>query len=212
MVPGVRARGLRIGMKSIPSLRTLVAGCQLQLKAVCNRFEGYSIMRSHIRLIWRPLRLVPLLGAALIAHSLLAAGSVRIIELNDGSRLSASIIGYTDGVYTVESATLGRLQLPDTNIRSIHSPDDSAQISGGGVAAEADKQLERIQQRIMVNPGVVALVLSMRQDPAVVEILNDPELLQAIASGELERLQSDPRILRLENHPTIQEIIRTLGE
>lgn len=209
MVPGVGARGLRIGMKSIPSLRTLVAGCQLQLKAVCNRFEGYSIMRSHIRSIWR---LVPLLGAALIAHSLLAAGSVRIIELNDGSRLSAAIIGYTDGVYTVESATLGRLQLPDTNIRSIHSPDGSAQISGGGVAAEAGNQLERIQQRIMVNPGVVALVLSMRQDPAVVEILNDPELMQAIASGELERLQSDPRILRLENHPTIREIIRTLGE
>jgi len=151
--------------------------------------------------------------ALLISYSAVSADADRVIELKDGSRISGAIVDYRNGIYTIESGILGRLQLPDAKIQSIQSP--STQMEGQGLTssnAATLSQFEHIQNQIMVNPGVLPLVLSLQQDPGVLAILNDPEIRQAIALGQVTKLQNNPKILRLESNPTIQEIIQLLNQ
>lgn len=151
--------------------------------------------------------------ALLISTPAVSTDAERVIELKDGSRISGAVIDYRNGIYTIESGILGRLQLPDAKIQSIHSP--SARNKGPGLTsfdAATLSQYEHIQNRIMVNPEVLPLVLSLQQDPGVLDILNDPEIMQAIASGQVVKLQNNPKIRRLESNPTIQEIIQVLSQ
>lgn len=153
--------------------------------------------------------------AAFIAPHWVSADATRAIELNDGSRISGVIVDYGDGTYTIQSETLGRLQLRDDQIRSIHSPESTAEeaqslgtISPGRAT---QSQLEQIQNRIMADPKVLPLVMSLQQDPDIVALLNDPQIIQAILSGQTDSLQNHPKIHQLESNPTIQKIMRMLN-
>jgi hypothetical protein len=159
--------------------------------------------------------LLSLLAALITPHWALA-DAPRAIELNDGSRLSGVIVDYGDGTYTIESETLGRLQLRDEQIRSIHSPESTADGAQSLGATPRDRaalsQLEQIQNRIMADPKVLPLVISLQQDPDIVALLNDPQVMQAILSGQIDTLQDHPKIHQLESNPTIQKIMRMLNQ
>jgi len=144
-----------------------------------------------------------------------SAGASRVIELIDGSRIFGVIVNYGEGGYTVQSEALGLLKLRDEQIRSIHSP---SQTSGQAEALDlqssdrtAQSRLEHIQTRIVADPGVLALVMSLQQDPDVLAILSDPQIMQAIMSGQVAMLQDHPKFRELESNTTFQEILRILN-
>ena len=153
--------------------------------------------------------------AVLITPDWVSADAARVIELSDGSRISGVIIDYGNGTYTIQSETLGRLQLRDAQIRSIHSPSQTSERAESLAPASPDpatlSQLEHIQSRIMAEPGVLSLVMSLQQDPDLLAILNDPQIMQAIMSGQITTLQSHPKFRQMETNPTIQEIMRMLN-
>jgi len=160
--------------------------------------------------------LLALMMVLAIPHLALAEAP-RIIELNDGSRITGSILGYNAGVYTIESASLGRLQLRDEQIRSIRSPTSSSSSEPAGTLGSLSQnratqgQLMQIQNRILANPEVLMLVMSLQQDPEVIALLNDPQVMQAILSGQADTLQDHPKIRQMENNPTIQKIMQILS-
>jgi len=153
--------------------------------------------------------------AVLITPDWVSADAARVIELSDGSRISGVIIDYGNGTYTIQSETLGRLQLRDAQIRSIHSPSQTTERSESLGPASPDpatlSQLEHIQNRIMAEPGVLPLVMSLQQDPDLLAILNDPQIMQAIMSGQITTLQNHPKFRQMESNPTIQEIMQMLN-
>ncbi|MGD8958069.1 MAG: hypothetical protein PVJ03_12100 [Chromatiaceae bacterium] len=139
----------------------------------------------------------------------------RVIELTDGSRISGDIVDYSNGIYTIESESLGRLLLDDVRIRSIRSgspgfgPPDG--LDSGLPAPAALSQLEQIRHRIISNPDVLAQVMSLQQDPDLIAILNDPQIMQAVMSGQIGVLQNHPKINQLQSNPTVRSIMRTLN-
>lgn len=144
-----------------------------------------------------------------------SADATRVIELIDGSQITGVIVDYGDGTYTIQSEILGLLQLPDEQIRSIRSP---SQTSNQAEALDrepsdsaTESQLEKIQTRILAEPDVLALVMSLQQDPDVLAILSDSQIMQAIMSGQITMLQDHPKFHELENNPTFQEILRILN-
>ena len=166
-------------------------------------------IRLHSR--WVLLSLI----AVLITPDWVSADAVRVIELSDGSRISGVIIDYGNGTYTIQSETLGRLQLRDAQIRSIHSPSQTSEREESLAPASPDpatlSQLEHIQSQIMAEPELLSLVMSLQQDPDIIAILNDPQIMQAIMSGQITTLQNHPKFRQMETNPAIQEIMRMLN-
>ena len=155
------------------------------------------------------------LFAVLITPHGVSADVARVIELNDGSRVSGVIVDYANGTYTIQSESLGRLQLRDAQIRSIQAPAQAKEQAEILTPASPDtatlSQLDHIQKRIVTESDGLPLVMSLQQDPDILAILNDPQLMQAIMSGHITNLQNHPKFRQLESNPTIQEILRMLN-
>jgi hypothetical protein len=165
--------------------------------------------------------LVPRVAIALLACLALAtaqpamAERLRIIELDDGSRIAGEILAFESGVYTIQSDTLGRLHIPDENIRAILSdrpepilPGESlTPMQGPSTAA----QYAELQSHILNDPNLLTIVMSLQSDPQILSILNDTTVMDAIAAGNLDALQSHPKIRALEDHQTIQQLLQLMG-
>lgn len=143
------------------------------------------------------------------------ADSLRIVELNDGSRIAGEILSFEAGVYTIQSDTLGRLDIPDESIRAIRSDRSKAAPTGESLVPLSSPlsgaQLRELQSNILSDPNILTVVMSLQNDPQLLSILNDPVIMRAIAAGDLESLQSSPKILELESHPTIQQLFQLIG-
>ena len=125
------------------------------------------------------------------------------------------IVDYSNGIYTIDSESLGRLLLDDVKIRSIRSgfagSERTEELYSTLPAPAALSQLEQIRHRIISNPDVLAQVMSLQQDPDLIAILNDPQIMQAVMSGQIGVLQNHPKINQLQSNPTVRSIMRTLN-
>ena len=142
------------------------------------------------------------------------ADRLRIIELDDGSRVAGEILSLESGVYTIESDTLGRLRIPDERIRAIRSdlPEryPGKQASIALPSPSTGNQFAELQSLILNDPNILTVVMSLQNDPQLLSILNDPVIMRAITTGDLESLQRNPKILELEEHQTIQQIFQLM--
>ena len=68
------------------------------------------------------------------------------------------------------------------------------------------KDIQDLQKSIMENETIMQKVLSLQNDPRMQEILQDPEILEALNSGNFTALLSNPKFLELLNSTEIQEI------
>ena len=78
----------------------------------------------------------------------------------------------------------------------------------GNVAA----QVEELQGRMMNDPEIMALIVSLRDDPEIKALLDDPKVAEALSAGNLDLLTSDPRFRKLLANPRVREIERKVGE
>ena len=136
-----------------------------------------------------------ILLAFLVGH--LWAGELREIELDDGSVIFGEIVSLKDGVYTLVSKSLGTVRLEEGRIRAIRSktPPVSPEIP-----------LEEMKHRMMNDDEIMSMILTLQNDPDFKEILKDPVIMNAIASGDINALLSNQEFLKLLDNPTIKEI------
>lgn len=153
---------------------------------------------------------------AMSAPQATLADGTRILELTDGSIISGQIISFENGVYTVASPTLGRLTLKDSEILSIRSNSSPSQLMQASPrtpnTGNSADNLADIEGRIMADPEIISMVMSLQQDPEVQAILNDPAIMQAIAARDVESLRNNPKIRRLEGNATIRKILGRLNQ
>jgi len=143
------------------------------------------------------------------------------LELSDGSILLGEVVGFTNGVYVVESATLGRVRVPQSRIVSIRPCGDCDGTLAPAAAAAPTKSAQEatdnratvsdLQLRMAADQGTMASIQALQNAPAVRAVLEDPELMRRIQSFEFEGLQGDPRIEALFAHPEIRALIDTYG-
>jgi hypothetical protein len=152
------------------------------------------------------------LGLAMVQPTM--ADGLRIIELDDGSRIAGEILSFESGVYTIESGTLGRLRIPDERIRAIRSdlpqryPGNETSITVPGPSM--GNQFAELQSLILSDPNILTIVMSLQNDPQLLSIINDPVTMRAITAGDLESLRNNPKILELEGHQTIQQLLQLM--
>jgi hypothetical protein len=155
------------------------------------------------------------------------AADVRV-TLRDGSVVVGEIDSLRDGVYTLRSATLGPVQLKQSDIRHIDmtagaaapparaaaAPKGTSPESGspqGASAPAARTQVEALQQRILGNDAVLSSVIALQDDPQFQAVLNDPAIADAIRAGNLDALVGNPTFRSLLDNPKVREINRQLS-
>jgi len=136
------------------------------------------------------------------------------ITLSDGSVIQGKIVGFTNGTYQIQTQSLGTMQIPESQVRTIRRPSASTDTappsprSGEGMgAANAQPQAQQIQQQMMNDPQTMQMILQLQNDPAIQKILSDPELMNAIQQGDVNRVAQDPSFQALMKNKTVGDII-----
>ncbi|MEN8218460.1 MAG: hypothetical protein ABFS56_19245 [Pseudomonadota bacterium] len=130
------------------------------------------------------------------------AGSQRQIELTDGSVISGEIVSFSGGVYTIKSNHLGILKIEDSKVRSIHAE------SGSSNSSFSAADVQGLQKMIMSRPDLMNTIMSLQNDPNVQAVLQNPEVMSAVASGNIDALLSNPLFMKLVENPKIKEIAK----
>jgi hypothetical protein len=133
------------------------------------------------------------------------------ITLKDGSVLHGEILLYDRGVYTIKSDTLGTVTVNKSDIKSIDvAPQSDAKAADQGNAS-VQKQVEALQESMAKNPEVLKSINALQDDADIKEVLNDPELMKAVNSGDIATLMSSEKFMKLLNKQGIQEISKKVA-
>ncbi|MDY6972024.1 MAG: hypothetical protein SV775_06820 [Thermodesulfobacteriota bacterium] len=142
------------------------------------------------------------------------ADNLREIELTDGSVISGEIISFSDGTYTLKSRSLGKIQVDESRIHAIRLK--SQGLSSGGLEGPSDTavntEIQALQERMMNDKEIMNVILSLQSDPEFQEILQDQVVMDAINSGDLDALVSNPKFMKLLGNSRVQEIVGKIAE
>ncbi|MFC1858495.1 hypothetical protein ACFL9U_10805 [Thermodesulfobacteriota bacterium] len=155
-----------------------------------------------------------MLLALMIFNSGVFAGDPMHIELSDGSVIVGKIISFDDGVYTIRSDTVGTINIDESRIRIIRSA-SAAKYSEGATkqsGAQINQQVDVIKKQMMGDQEIMQMIFSLHSDPKFLEIMQDPEILNAINSVDIETLKSNQKFMDLLNHEKVGQIKRRLED
>ena len=86
-------------------------------------------------------------------------------------------------------------------------------LSAQGVGVHSNNaDVQELQNQMMNNEKVMALIYLLQQDPDFQKALNDPEIMDAISRGDIQKLSTNPKFIKLLNHPRVKEINSELSQ
>lgn len=139
------------------------------------------------------------LSALLAATS--SAGEIKEIELTDGSVITGEVLSLNSGAYTIKTSSLGTLKIDDAKVRAIR-PQSTSSSRPSGRSSEAGS----LQDKMMSDQEVMGMIQSLKEDPEFTKILEDPEIMNAVSSGDTAALMANPKFLQLLHNPTVRDI------
>jgi hypothetical protein len=169
-----------------------------------------SMSKNHLKRNQTVLGLSLLVSFTFIV-SIVWANTQSRFELMDGSVIQGELLSFSKGMYRIKSDTLGVISLSEEKIRAIKSEHDfvgsKTENSRQPEGTAGAQKIDQMQDLLLSNPETVRLIDELRGNPSVQQILQDEELMKAIAEGNLNRLSADPKIKALMNDQTIGKII-----
>jgi hypothetical protein len=131
----------------------------------------------------------------------LPAAEIKEIELTDGGIITGEVLSLSSGVYTIRTVSLGTLKIDDAKVRAIRpqGTTSSQQSSQAG-------DVKSLQDKMMSDQEVMGMIQSLKDDPQFTKVLEDPEIMQAVSTGDTAALMANPRFLQLLNNPTVRDI------
>jgi len=135
------------------------------------------------------------------------AGELREIVLNDGSVIVGELASLSNGIYTINTAAAGTLQIEEAKVETIRN-----MAGGPAVQAKASgrQKILAVQQEMIADGSTLQLILSLQNDPDFQAVLEDESIMQAITNGDFDALLTNPKIVKLMEKPSVQAIGRKL--
>jgi len=166
-------------------------------------------LRRRVRLPWL---IASLLGGLCIGLGPLSAGESRI-ELRDGSVIGGEVTAVGDGVYRVRSASLGEIQVRESDVLAIRPGGSGTPAAAATETGNQGSAFAAVQQQLLGNPQTMDAISRLQGDADVTAALTDPEFMRLITAGDVDKLRTDPRFQRLMENPAIQAIVeQVLGQ
>ena len=143
-------------------------------------------------------------------------GQVSRIELTDGSVINGEIVSYSNGVYTINSATFGEIRIEGSKVSKIetgNSPSPSAQINSATQPGNLTQpQIDAYREKLLSNPAAPSVVSGLANDPQIQELLKDPEIMAAAKAGDIQALMKNEKFKTIANNPKMQEAVEKLKQ
>jgi hypothetical protein len=142
------------------------------------------------------------------------AGEPAEIELVDGSVVYGEIVSLKNEIYTIKSDSMGTFVISKSKIRTIRFGSQGVKKNAreNPQGTDNSSDIEGLQKSLLADQDIFKIILSLQGDPKVQEILNDPETMKAVQSGDLQSLMSNPKFMELLNHPKIKAINKKLAK
>lgn len=153
-------------------------------------------------------------GLPFLAHG----GTVREVELIDGSIIRAEVLSMDGKTYQLRSDALGTIEVPEYRVKAVRSPGESAvqwqpvpdstlaPATSSSATPARSPSSDNLQRALSQNPAAMNKIISLQNDPLMRQVLGDEGTMRAVQAGDLGALMNDPKIRALMNHPTIREL------
>jgi len=163
--------------------------------------------RTHIILIF--LMMLPA-----ISISIANAGEPAEVELIDGSVVYGEIVSLKNGVYTIDSDSMGSLKISKSKIRAIRfrSQGVNKDVRENSQKTDKSSNIQDVQKSLLADEDIFKIILSLQDDPKVQEILKDPDLMNSVQTGDIQSLMSNPKFMELLNHPKFKAINKKMAK
>ena len=146
----------------------------------------------------------PFVAAALLGFATCALAAPTI-ELKDGSRIQGEIRSVENGVYTVQSPSIGTVHVAQSNIVRIVYEGSAPRAAN---SSETSGQILQLQAQLAQDPEALKSIMSLQSDPQIMAILNDPAIVRAIQEGDYMSLIDNPKIKALESNAQLQQLLK----
>ena len=134
------------------------------------------------------------------------AGEVWTVELRDGSTVTGDVLSLTNGKYTIRSDSLGTVQVEESKVLAIRPVAAPAAATSGATPDNTAGHIKILQDKMMNDKEVMSKIQSLQNDPDFLKIMEDPEIMKAVNSGDISALMANPQFLRLMNNSTVRDI------
>ena len=160
-------------------------------------------------------KLFTAVGLIIMVCALAYAGESFEKKLNDGTTLFGEVVSLQGGVYEIKTNTVGTVEVNEKKVLSISKP-----APAGAMAPAADNTAENsavepqkveggidaIKRAMQGNSQTMDSIASLQDDPDFQEILNDPEIMAAVNSNDIEALSNNPKFLKLLDNSAVRDI------
>lgn len=143
--------------------------------------------------------LLPAVVTILLLAGISAAAGTRVIELVDGSTITGELLSLSGGVYTIRSSALGTIKIDEAKVAAIRS-------KGLTGSADTGSQVKSLQDSMMGQADIMAMIQTLQSDPEFQRVLKDPEIMKAVQAGDLAALMANPRFMSLLNNRAVRDI------
>jgi len=153
---------------------------------------------------------------ALGIHGAAYCAQISQIELADGSTIKGEVVSLENGVYTVNTESMGQIKLEASRIKKIVSPSGSVDANKPTEIMKSinpdyvQSQVDQLTPAVTGNEEVMNKVSTLSDDPNFQEVMKDPEILNAIKAKDIKALMNNEKFMKLLNNPTVKEIEKML--
>ena len=159
--------------------------------------------------LFRSFVIVAVINLAFCAH----AQSAKVITLKDGSVIKGNVLQLADGVYTLETGNLGKVNVAESEIVSIAVESAPAAPNMGDTASASFKgQAQEIQTGLLSDPEVMVEIQNIMQDPEIRGVLSDPAFMNAIMSYDPNQIQQNEKTQYLLQNPKFQSLMEKIRQ
>ena|ERR1700674_661115 len=106
---------------------------------------------------------------------------------------------------------IGRIHMVLTALAFCCIASSGMAAEGGGAAlSSVTPQVQDLQDKILNDQGIMAMVKLLQDDPDIQALLGDPKVQEAVQAGDIGALLQNPRFIRILNNPRVKEIEKRL--
>ena len=83
---------------------------------------------------------------------------------------------------------------------------NSAKLQADAADSSVAPQVEELQERMLQDEGIMALIIALQNEPEIQELLNDPAIRADIQAGDIRALTGNPDFMKLLKNARVREI------